>query len=441
MFDRPKIGERCALVHIDFKSIKQQELYHTTDLEEFKSLVSSTDAEVLSILTGSAQTPNPKYFIGTGKIEELQLIINANNIELLLFNHSLSPSQQRNIEQELKCCVLDRTGLILDIFAQRAQTFEGKLQVELAQLNYMSTRLVRGWTHLERQKGGIGLRGPGEKQLELDKRMLGLRIKSIKKSLKKVQSRRNLSRSSRKKSEIKTVSLVGYTNAGKSTLFNALTSENIYTANKLFATLDPTLRKLAIPQLGEIILADTVGFIQNLPHQLVEAFKATLEETEQADLLLHIIDHSDENIDLHIKSVNQVLESLDTKNIPVLLIYNQIDKTKNNTPRIDYNDNSEPYRVWISAKQNKGFDFLFQAIASLLKPNRISGVISIPIDFIKYNELRADLFQNKCVIKELDPSETSINIQIIIDQILLNQLNKKYNTNIEKLIKNKCATK
>ena len=436
MFDRPELGEKCAVVHIDFKSLKQQELYHTTDLEEFKSLVGSTDAEVLSILTGSAQTPNPKYFIGTGKIEELKLIINANNIQLLLFNHTLSPSQQRNIEQELKCRVLDRTGLILDIFAQRAQTFEGKLQVELAQLNYMSTRLVRGWTHLERQKGGIGLRGPGEKQLELDKRMIGLRIKSIKKSLKKVQSRRNLSRSSRQKSEIKTVSLVGYTNAGKSTLFNALTSEKIYAANKLFATLDPTLRKLEIPQLGEIILADTVGFIQNLPHQLVEAFKATLEETEQADLLLHIIDYSDENIDLHIQSVNQVLESLDTENIPVLLVYNQIDKTKNNKPKIDYNDNSEPYRVWISAKENIGFDLLFEAVAKLLKPNRISGVINIPIDFIKYNELRADLFQNKCVIKELDPSDQSLNMKIIIDNILLQQLNKKYRENIRLWIKN-----
>ena len=300
----------------------------------------------------------------------------------------------------------------------------------------MSTRLVRGWTHLERQKGGIGLRGPGEKQLELDKRMIGLRIKSIKKSLKKVQSRRNLSRSSRQKSEIKTVSLVGYTNAGKSTLFNALTSEKIYAANKLFATLDPTLRKLEIPQLGEIILADTVGFIQNLPHQLVEAFKATLEETEQADLLLHIIDYSDENIDLHIQSVNQVLESLDTENIPVLLVYNQIDKTKNNKPKIDYNDNSEPYRVWISAKENIGFDLLFEAVAKLLKPNRISGVINIPIDFIKYNELRADLFQNKCVIKELDPSDQSLNMKIIIDNILLQQLNKKYRENIRLWIKN-----
>ena len=431
MFERPELGENCILVHIDFKSLYKHN-HQKMDFKEFESLVNSTDAKICEILKGSSSEPNPKFFIGTGKMEELKFIIKNTEIQLVLFNHTLSPAQQRNIEQELKCRVLDRTGLILDIFAQRAQTFEGKLQVELAQLDYLSTRLVRGWTHLERQKGGIGLRGPGEKQLELDKRMLGLRMKSIKKSLQKVQSRRQLSRNSRKKSEIKTVSLVGYTNAGKSTLFNELTSEKIYAANKLFATLDPTLRKIEIPQLGEIILADTVGFIQNLPHELIEAFKATLEETKEADLLLHVIDYSDPNIDLHISSVNEVLESIKNEN-KILLVYNQIDKTKNNKPRIDYDDNKIPYRVWLSAKERSGFDLLHEAISKLLKPNRISGVINLPIEFKINNELRSELYKNKCIIKE-DNKNGLASLEIIIDKVLINKLNKKYNININEMI-------
>ncbi len=433
MFERPELGERCAIIHVNFKyKNKNNYEYDTTDLNEFKSLVNSTDADICDIIIANLNQPSPKFLLGSGKIDEIDLSIKANNIQLLLFNHTLTPSQQRNIEQTLKCRVLDRTGLILDIFAQRAQTFEGKLQVELAQLDYLSTRLVRGWTHLERQKGGIGLRGPGEKQLELDKRMLNMRLKSIKKSLQNVSSRRKLSRVSRKKSETPTVSLVGYTNAGKSTLFNTLTNENIYAANQLFATLDPTLRKIDISNFGSIILADTVGFIQKLPHQLVEAFKATLEETEQADLILHVIDYSDPNLDSHIESVNEVLNNLNTENIPKLLIYNQIDKTSNNTPRIDLDETKKPYRVWLSAKEKKGLDLLCDAISILLRPNSISGILSIPINFEQYSALRAELYKNKCVISEQDSTETHINLNIIISIARLNQINKKYNISLKK---------
>jgi GTPase len=435
MFDRPELGERCAIVHIDFKS-RQISSIEESDLEEFKALVNSTDAETINILTGTKDKPSAKFFIGTGKLDELKVIVKSQKIELILFNHSLSPSQQRNIEKELECRVLDRTGLILDIFAQRARTFEGKLQVELAQLSYMATRLVRGWTHLERQKGGIGLRGPGEKQLELDKRMLNLRIKQIKKGLTKVKNRRELSRNSRKKSHIQTISLVGYTNAGKSTLFNALTNAHIYVADKLFATLDPTLRKLDIPQFGEVILADTVGFIKNLPHQLVESFQATLEETQEADLILHVIDCADKNRDEHVQAVNEVLAELETQDVPKLCIYNKIDKLDNpniSEPRIDYSDKNIPSKVWLSAFNKNGFDELFEAIALLLKPNRFKETLRLSPE---YGALRSDLFKNQCVITEIIEDNGDMILDVVIDYIDLMQLNKKYKINLEDFINN-----
>ena len=284
MFDRYESGEQAILVHIDLPKEGDRE-----DLHELEMLVSSAGVSSLAVVQGSRQAPHPKLFVGTGKAEEIAEIVKIHNADVVIFNHQLSPSQERNLERVCQCRVLDRTTLILDIFAQRARTHEGKLQVELAQLRHMSTRLIRGWTHLERQKGGIGLRGPGETQLETDRRLLRARIKNIRARLAKVAVQREQGRRARTRNEIPTVSLVGYTNAGKSTLFNYITDSDVYAADQLFATLDPTLRKLDIGDVGSVILADTVGFIRHLPHDLVAAFKATLTETREADLQLHVL--------------------------------------------------------------------------------------------------------------------------------------------------------
>ena len=293
------------LVHLHLGSESQRE-----DPREFEELVLSAGGDPAAFIMGSRDTPHPRTFVGSGKLEEIMAEVHAQEAEIVMFNHSLSPSQERNLEAELQCRVLDRTGLILDIFAQRARTHEGKLQVELAQLQHMSTRLVRGWTHLERQKGGIGLRGPGETQLETDRRLLRARIKSIRGRLDKVRKQREQGRRSRIRAEIPTVSLVGYTNAGKSTLFNRLTDANVYAADKLFATLDPTLRRLDLDNVGPVVLADTVGFIAHLPHDLVEAFKATLEETLRADLLVHVVDAASQDRDANIYEVQDVLSEI-----------------------------------------------------------------------------------------------------------------------------------
>ena len=282
-FDRPESGELAILIHLNLDNELEPE-----NPREFEELVLSAGGDPVGEIAGHRKTPHPRYFVGTGKLEEIRGEVSRTGAELIIFNHDLSPGQERNIEQELCCRVLDRTGLILDIFAQRAQTHEGKLQVELAQLEYFSSRLVRGWTHLERQKGGIGLRGPGETQLETDRRLLRARIKSIHRRLDKVRRQRQQSRRSRRRADTPTVSLVGYTNAGKSTLFNKLTGAGVYAADKLFATLDPTMRAVKLPATGTVIFADTVGFISHLPHKLIEAFRATLEEAASATLLLHV---------------------------------------------------------------------------------------------------------------------------------------------------------
>ncbi len=351
-FERPRSGERALLVHINFNSQSDQD-----DLAEFIELVRSADVVDIDVIVGSRQQPSAKTFIGKGKLEEIAGQVNEQKIEVVLFNHALSPSQERNLEAHLQCRVLDRTGLILDIFAQRAQSFEGKLQVELAQLKHLSTRLVRGWTHLERQKGGIGLRGPGETQLETDRRLLNKRIKYLNSRLDKVARQREQSRQARKKADIPTISLVGYTNAGKSTLFNCLTESNAYAANKLFATLDPTIRKLDLDDQSSVILADTVGFIRHLPHDLVAAFRATLIETREADLILHVVDCADDDRREKMFAVNQVLEEINASETPQLVIYNKID-LPDFQPRIDVDEEGCQWRVWLSAQKNQGIDGL-----------------------------------------------------------------------------------
>ena len=305
MFDRYRSGERAALVHLDLSGKRDR-----GDLDEFLELVASAGAQQISLITGARGVPEPRYFIGRGKVEEIRQQVAETKVDLLIFNHELTPSQERNIEQFCKCRVVGRSGLILDIFAQRARSHEGKLQVELAQLKYLSTRLIRGWTHLERQKGGIGLRGPGETQLESDRRLLGSRIKQINKRLQKVRRQRQQSRQARRKASVPSVSLVGYTNAGKSTLFNQFTGASVFCADKLFATLDPTLRQYRLADNQRVVLADTVGFIQQLPHDLVAAFRATLQETREADLLLHVVDASDDRRHDRLRQVNRVLEDI-----------------------------------------------------------------------------------------------------------------------------------
>ncbi len=360
-FERHEGGERAVLVHLESQDEQSRE-----DPHEFLELVRSAGAEVVDFLTISRYQPSPRFLIGSGKVEELGSLVKAGEADLVIFNHVLTPSQERNLERELECRVIDRTGLILDIFAQRARTHEGKLQVELAQLDHLSTRLVRGWTHLERQKGGIGLRGPGETQLETDRRLIRVRIKQITRRLEKVRSQRDQARRARRRAEVPVVSLVGYTNAGKSTLFNRLTEASVYAADQLFATLDPTLRRVELADIGPIVLADTVGFIRHLPHKLVEAFRATLEESSQADLLLHVIDAADPERMSHIEQVNLVLDEIDASELPMLEVYNKIDLLEAFEPQIQRDENGVAVRVWLSAQQGLGMELLEQAIAERL---------------------------------------------------------------------------
>ncbi|MBT7259102.1 MAG: GTPase HflX [Porticoccaceae bacterium] len=403
-FERPDVGERAILVHLKLSSESEPE-----DPREFEELVISAGGDPVEFLTGSRQSPHAKFFVGTGKLEEIGNLVKSRDAEIVIFNHNLSPSQERNLEAELKCRVLDRTGLILDIFAQRARTHEGKLQVELAQLQHLSSRLVRGWTHLDREKGGIGMRGPGETQLESDRRMVRERIQTIKKRLEKVRKQRGQSRRSRDRAEIPTVSLVGYTNAGKSTLFNRMTGSDVFAADQLFATLDPTMRRLDLAELGPVIFADTVGFISHLPHRLVDAFRATLEEAASATLLLHIIDAAAEERAINIKRVDEVLKEIDAHRLPTLMVYNKIDLLDNVQPRIDRNDSGMPVAVWLSALSGEGLDLLLQAIVECLPSQIVHKHLQLQPD---QGALRAALYSHKAVVAEQVNEQGAINLEI-----------------------------
>lgn len=418
MFDRYEAGERAVLVHINFTQQGEWE-----DLSECEMLVSSAGVETLQVVTGSRQSPHPKYYVGEGKAQEIAQAVQASEADVVIFNHSLSPAQERNLEHLCKCRVVDRTGLILDIFAQRARTHEGKLQVELAQLRHLSTRLIRGWTHLERQKGGIGLRGPGETQLETDRRLLRERIKAILRRLARVAKQREQGRRARNRAEIPTVSLVGYTNAGKSTLFNRITEAGVYAADQLFATLDPTLRKIELEDVGPAILADTVGFIRHLPHDLVAAFKATLQETQEADILLHVVDASDERFRENIQAVNDVLEEIDANEVPTLLVMNKIDNLDVQEPRIERDDEGMPRTVWVSAMDGLGIDLLFQALTERLASQIVEYRLCVPPQH--QGRIRSTFFQMKCIQDEEYDSEGNLLISIRMQQVDWSRLEKR----------------
>ena len=425
-FERPEFGERAILVHLKLQSESEPE-----DPREFEELVLSAGGDPVDFITGSRNAPHAKFFVGTGKLEEIAAAVESHCAELVIFNHNLSPSQERNIEAELKCRVLDRTGLILDIFAQRARTHEGKLQVELAQLQHLSTRLVRGWTHLERQRGGIGMRGPGETQLESDRRMVRDRIKSIQGRLLKVRKQRAQGRRARVRAEVPAVSLVGYTNAGKSTLFNNLTQSDVFVANQLFATLDPTMRKLEVPEQGQVVFADTVGFISHLPHRLVDAFRATLEEAANATLLLHVIDAAADDRATNIKRVEEVLKEIDAHKLPTLMVYNKVDLLEDFTARIDRNAEGQPVAVWLSALKNEGLDLLLQAVAERLPGQFVHKTLRLKPD---QGALRASLYSHKAVLDEQVDENGWINLEVKLSEIDFLRLIKSSGLDLDDLV-------
>ncbi|MEC9376360.1 MAG: ribosome rescue GTPase HflX [Pseudomonadota bacterium] len=417
MFERYQGGERAIVLHIGKgKSID------LAQRAEFNALSESAGAVLVDEVKVVIRSFSPSHLLNQGKIDEIQALIKSKDAEVLLVNHTLSPRQEKNLEANLQCRVIDRTGLILDIFALRARSFEGKLQVELAQLQHLSTRLVRGWTHLERQKGGIGLRGPGETQLESDRRMVNQAIKRLNKRLDQVNHRRQRGRQHRKKYEIPTVSLVGYTNAGKSTLFNKLCGSNVTVKDQLFATLDPTLRKLKLPQNCDIILVDTVGFVRDLPYELIASFKSTLEETRDARLLLHVVDCADSAHLDRISDVDQVLATINANDLPVILVYNKADIIKV-APRIDRAETGLPWRVWISSKNGDGLDLLRQAIAEFILQGRLSGTVRLKTD---EGHLRALLYEFAHVMTDKELSEGGWELAVEIGRDRFNRLQRNH---------------
>ena len=418
MLDRPRSGERAVLVHLQFPKTDYE-----ADRQEFIDLARSAGAEVKAVLGGSRSKPDAGLFIGSGKADEVGESARMHRAELALFNHELSPSQERNLEKRMQCRVLGRTGLILDIFAQRARSHEGKLQVELAQLQHLSTRLVRGWTHLERQRGGgIGLTGPGETQLELDRRIIRKRIATLKLRLEQVSRSREQNRRSRVRNDMITVSLVGYTNAGKSTLFNALTGASAYVSPKLFATLDPTLRRLELPDNREAVLADTVGFVRDLPHDLVAAFRATLEESREASLLVHVIDAADPERSRRIEQVQAVLAEIGADAVPRLQVYNKIDLRPDEIPRIERDEHGVPVRAWVSAQSGAGLDGLRAAIVERIGPELIEQELELAPGVPGAARLRAQLFEQGVVRSEATDSAGVAHLRVALPAARLKQL-------------------
>jgi GTP-binding protein HflX len=390
LFERPGSGERAILVCVGLGRAPEADR-----IEEFQALARSAGAVVLDTLAPTRKSADPRFLIGSGKVEELRQRVVELGADLVVIDAGLSPSQERNLEKELKCRVLDRAGLILDIFAQRARTFEGKLQVELAQLQHMSTRLVRGWTHLERQRGGgIGLRGPGETQLETDRRLIGKRIKALNDRLDKVLVQRETTRQERRRAEVPTIALVGYTNAGKSTLFNRLTRAEAFAADQLFATLDPTVRRLHLAPGLETALADTVGFVRDLPHELVAAFRSTLQEAREAELLIHVIDAADPERAERITQVNEVLESIGAQDLPQIAVYNKIDRT-GEAPHFEADEHGRIDRVWLSAHSGAGLELLLEALHQRLGADLCRCTLRIPP---QAGRARARLFEAGAVI-------------------------------------------
>ncbi len=410
MFERPRSGERAVLVRIGLGNPVDPE-----DVAEFEALARSAGAYPVASVAGSRVHPDPKYFVGSGKAEELRAVAEQHEADVILVDHALSPSQERNLEK--LCCrrVLDRNGLILDIFAQRARSFEGKLQVELAQLQHMSTRLVRGWTHLERQKGGIGLRGPGETQLETDRRLIAKRIRTLQGRLDKLQRQRDTSRHVRREVPVPTVALVGYTNAGKSTLFNALTGADAYVADKLFATLDPTVRRVELPQIGEVVLADTVGFVRELPHELVAAFHSTLQESRDADLLLHVVDAHDSKRDERIEQVRAVLSGIGAASVRELLVFNKVDLIQE-SPRVSTGADDLPAQVWVSAASGAGLSELRVAIAACVRPDLVLRSLHLEL---RAGGVRSNLYQRNAVRAERarDDGSWDIDVELELSEI------------------------
>lgn len=397
MFERPKSGELAILVHIEFRHAIES----APDFQEFHELAIAAGAQIVSSLKSIRDKPSPKFYIGKGKVEEIAEIVRNQTVDIVLINQDLSPAQERNLEKYLKCRVLSRTGLILDIFASRARTFEGKLQVELAQLQHLSTRLVRGWTHLERQKGGIGLRGPGETQLETDRRLVRHRIQVIHERLEHVHRQREQNRRARVRQSIPSIAIVGYTNAGKSTLFNTLTGAEVLVANQLFATLDPTARASMLPGIGQVVWVDTVGFVQKLPHALVQAFHATLEETALSDILLHVVDAHSPNLTENLEAVNQVLEEIGAKDIPQIIVLNKTDLLENAESLFGkveqtLGEKAIP-KIWVSAVFQKGLNELRSLISHKLNQDLMIGEIELTPT---QGALRSALYALKAVERE-----------------------------------------